>query len=709
TITFTVDNTAPSVSITSITQEPLPNDPPVANAGGPFSGTAGKTITFDGSLSTDDGTILFYLWNFGDGDAGAGKQLKHTYELAGTYTITLKVTDDRGVTDIDSTTADISAPKGGGKKSSGSTTTTSSSEEKVTSSGKGGGDKKSSNNPPVANAGGPYSAYVDELITFDGSASTDSDGPIASFEWDFGDGGINIRPEYVEGELIVIFKEGTTDTQMNDTISKYNTSIISFSPIILSYHLSIDDGSSVLDKVDQFLTEEVVQNAHPNYLMSTNPPASEPYTNYYYSSAGTYVVTLTVTDNKGATSVAYTTAEITERPFSGNIIIDASATDASNIERVELYVDSSLRLTQINAPYSFIYNTAELADGTHTIEVRAYDELGNSSSTTQSINTNNSITTNNYDTTDPSAFSIDNPTSGWTTENQPTITWSTSAGASFYELYLDGVMIASNIVSTSFATLSALANGIHSTFVIAYDSAFNSAQTPTIYFGVDTTTPEVSITSPANNGSSGLGDIVTIQGRAGSLYSPVGAVNVSVDGGINWNSANGIDTWSYSFTPTQDQTYSLVVLAINAANTSSLTDTSSLVVDGTMPAVSISTSGGYTLQTQILATKTYENDKAGNTTKTHNDPLGINQTTTSTYDNMGKVLTVTDPVGNTASSTYDDLGQLVSVTDPNGNATADPNDGTTTFTYDGTGKKKTQTDALLNTTYFNYDTSGALI
>ena len=40
---------------------------------------------------------------------------------------------------------------------------------------------------PIANPGGPYSALVGELLTFDGSGSTD-DGEIVRYDWSFGDG-----------------------------------------------------------------------------------------------------------------------------------------------------------------------------------------------------------------------------------------------------------------------------------------------------------------------------------------------------------------------------------------------------------------------------------------------------------------------------------------------------------------------------------------
>lgn len=52
----------------------------------------------------------------------------------------------------------------------------------------GGSSSSSENSEPLADAGGPYTGFVDEAVIFDGSGSNDSDGTIALYEWDFGDG-----------------------------------------------------------------------------------------------------------------------------------------------------------------------------------------------------------------------------------------------------------------------------------------------------------------------------------------------------------------------------------------------------------------------------------------------------------------------------------------------------------------------------------------
>jgi len=70
------------------------NRAPVANAGGPYSGTVGVPVNFNGTGSTDpDGDALTYAWDFGDAGTGTGSNPTHTYATTGTFTVSLTVTD----------------------------------------------------------------------------------------------------------------------------------------------------------------------------------------------------------------------------------------------------------------------------------------------------------------------------------------------------------------------------------------------------------------------------------------------------------------------------------------------------------------------------------------------------------------------------------------------------------------------------------------
>jgi hypothetical protein len=63
----------------------------------PTSGNAPLTVDFDASASSDDGSIVSYDWDFGDGDTGTGVTTSHVY-AAGVWTAELTVTDNSGLT-----------------------------------------------------------------------------------------------------------------------------------------------------------------------------------------------------------------------------------------------------------------------------------------------------------------------------------------------------------------------------------------------------------------------------------------------------------------------------------------------------------------------------------------------------------------------------------------------------------------------------------
>jgi hypothetical protein len=60
-----------------------------------------RMLTFDGTTSSDPGGVARYQWDFGDGFTQEGSLVSHAYEVAGTYTVTLKVTDDNGASDLE--------------------------------------------------------------------------------------------------------------------------------------------------------------------------------------------------------------------------------------------------------------------------------------------------------------------------------------------------------------------------------------------------------------------------------------------------------------------------------------------------------------------------------------------------------------------------------------------------------------------------------
>jgi PKD repeat protein len=81
-----------------------PNEAPVADAGVDAEITVGDAIQLDASLSTDDGEIQNYTWTFEyDGQTRElyGETVEFVFEVEGTYSVNLTVTDDQGAKGYD--------------------------------------------------------------------------------------------------------------------------------------------------------------------------------------------------------------------------------------------------------------------------------------------------------------------------------------------------------------------------------------------------------------------------------------------------------------------------------------------------------------------------------------------------------------------------------------------------------------------------------
>jgi len=132
------------------------NEPPTADfTWSPSSPTDIETVRFTDNSDDSDGIIVNYTWNFGDGNISYEQNPRHKYGDNGNYTITLIVKDDKGATDSIAKQIEIL------------------------------------NEPPDA-----YFTYlpdepkVKEKVNFT-DASSDADGSIVNYTWDFGDGNVS--------------------------------------------------------------------------------------------------------------------------------------------------------------------------------------------------------------------------------------------------------------------------------------------------------------------------------------------------------------------------------------------------------------------------------------------------------------------------------------------------------------------------------------
>jgi PKD repeat protein len=143
-------------------------------------------------------------------------------------------------------------------------------------------------------------------VAFDGSASADPDGTVASYAWDFGDGqtGAGVTATHVYAAagtytvtLTVTDNDGATGTVSHDvTVTAPPANVpptAAFTPTVTNLGVAVD-GSASSD------SDGTVASYSWDFGDSSAAGSGETAT-HVYSTAGTYTVTLTVTDNDGAT------------------------------------------------------------------------------------------------------------------------------------------------------------------------------------------------------------------------------------------------------------------------------------------------------------------------------------------------------------------------------------------------------------------------
>lgn len=258
----------------------------------PQQGNAPLTVSFDASASNDsDGNIVSYAWDFGDGQSANGVNINHLYNSAGSYSVQLTVTDNQGATAQATTTIIANTVN---------------------------------QSPNAQFSSTPQQGEAPLLVSFDANASTDSDGNIVNYDWDFGDGqnASGVSPDHlfnVSGSYLVQLT--VTDNQ-GATAQATTTIIITAlnQPPSAQFSSTPQQGEApLLVSFDANASTDSDGNiVSYDWDFGDSQNGSGIILDHLYSSPGSYLVQLTVTDNQGATAQATTT--ITVNPVQVGIV-----------------------------------------------------------------------------------------------------------------------------------------------------------------------------------------------------------------------------------------------------------------------------------------------------------------------------------------------------------------------------------------------------
>ncbi len=381
-------------------------EPVAAFAANPSSGTAPLTVDFDGSFSDDpDGTIVSYVWDFGDGGTATGPSATRVYP-AGTWIATLTVTDDSGRTDSTTRTVTVASA------------------------------------PPIASfTAAPSTGAAPLDVSFDASASIDADGSIVGYAWDFGDGGTATGPLAVHSfgvgtftvTLTVTDNDGNTDTETRSIGSTNDAPVPSFtatpstgnSPLNVSFNAgaSFDADGSIVSYAWDFGDGGTATGVTTSHVFAI----------------GVRTVTLTVTDNNGATASTIRTVTANNSPP----VASFTATPSSGAAPLNVSFNASGSSDVDGTVASYSWNFEELGSGsgqtinktfpagTFVVTLTVTDNLGATSSTTRSVTASGA----------PAAPTGLTRTGQGCCDTYGDFAWNIVAGADGYEISMDGFFL----------------------------------------------------------------------------------------------------------------------------------------------------------------------------------------------------------------------------------------------------------------------------
>jgi PKD repeat protein len=164
----------------------------------PAAPVVNQTINFNGGVSTagTGHSIVRYDWDFGSGSNQSGITVSKAYDVAGSYNVTLTVTDESGQTGQVTKAVAVSTAPGGGSLVAAFTKS-------------------------------PTDPHNGDTVNFNASTSTASSGTtITNYAWDFGDGtgsATNAGPQTSHVYVVTVTHTYTVTLTITDSLGRSAT------------------------------------------------------------------------------------------------------------------------------------------------------------------------------------------------------------------------------------------------------------------------------------------------------------------------------------------------------------------------------------------------------------------------------------------------------------------------------------------------------
>jgi PKD repeat protein len=252
-----------------------------------------------------DGTIVAYHWDMGDGASYEEMDVSHSFAATGSYTVTLTVTDNDGLSDSAFIVVQVT------------------------------------NERPVAVIDAMLESHnVGDPVTFAATGSYDTDGELVAYDWDFGDGqtapGVTVQHRYATGGDFVARLTVTDNAGAIDSITQAISVIDSTgntAPTAV-YAVECSDLTCTFDGAASFDADGTIAAYAWDFGDGTRTGGQSVV--HSFATAGTYAATLTVTDNGGAADTTTREVNVSSLDSSG-ITLTVSTYKVKGTKNAELF------------------------------------------------------------------------------------------------------------------------------------------------------------------------------------------------------------------------------------------------------------------------------------------------------------------------------------------------------------------------------------